>query len=103
MKNIMKEQIMNLFEIHKYIATDGLYLSGYKNYGEYIQWFSDGSIFVHGFFDKTHNYIGEFIKYRTDGRISQYKFYSEGGPQDLGFEIDDIDRLREEYPKGPWI
>ena len=98
----MKEQISNLFEVHKFIATDGLYLSGYDT-GEFIQWFPNGNIFVHCFFDKTNNYVGELIKFRTDGKVIQHKFYSKGGPEDFGIEIDDIDRLKKEYPKGPWI
>jgi len=104
MKNIMKEQIINLFETHKYAATDGLFLSGYNN-GEFIQWFTNWNLYVHCFFDETNNYIGEFIKYRTDGKISSHKFYSKGGPEDFGEEIAEYHkpRLKKEYPKGPWI
>lgn len=103
MKNIMKEQIISLFETHKYIATDGIWLSGYYEFGEFIQWFTNGNVFVRFFVDKTKNYIGEYKKRRNDGKIIIHKFYLKGGPEDLGIVIEDIEMLKKEYPQGPWL
>lgn len=44
MKNIMREQIRNLFTDPKGTLVNGLWFSGYKLDGEYKRWWIDGGL-----------------------------------------------------------
>jgi antitoxin component YwqK of YwqJK toxin-antitoxin module len=77
MKNVMREQIINLFNDSQRAMSDGLWFSGYKGEGEFKLWYYNGQLQSHWFY-KNGLFDGEFKRWDSRGELLHHEIYKDG-------------------------
>ncbi len=77
MRNITREQIINLFDNPQKAMYNGLWFSGYGGEGEYREWWDTGQQFKHCFY-KNGKYDGEYKSWWDNEQLQIHCFYKNG-------------------------
>jgi len=76
MKNIMKKQIKNLFINPQQTLYNGLWFSGHEGEGEYKEWYSNGELAIHCFYENGER-EGEYKEWYENGQLDTHCFYKD--------------------------
>ena len=75
--NFKHRQIIDVFEDLEVLKLKGIQFSGIENKGEYKEWWANGQLDIHCFYNDKGNLEGEYREWDEYGQLIKYKLYKK--------------------------
>jgi len=81
--NLKKQQIRDVFINLKQLKGNGIWFDGEKDKGEYKEWWSNGQLYIHCFFNGKNGYKdkykGVYKEWGGNGKLERHIIFNNDG------------------------
>ena len=95
--SLKHEQIIEVFENLNKLKDKGIWFSGIENKGEYKEWYDNGQLMTHRFYNDEGKRKGEYKVWYPNGQLDIHCFFNDEGVKEGEYKEWDWDGQLEKH------